>query len=53
MIAPILMAIGMVISNLVEALLPGGGTAGGAACKPLPKDEKVGKNGSGTNLKPW
>ena len=41
-IASILMAIGMVIGVLVEALLfsGGGGAAGGAACKPLPKDEK-------------
>ena len=33
------MAIGMAIGILVEALLPSGGTAGGRACKPLPKDE--------------
>ena len=42
MIAFILTAIGMAISVLVEALLPGGGVAagGGTAGKPLPKDEK-------------
>ena len=38
-IAAILMAIGMAISALVEALLPIGGTATGG--KPMPKDEKV------------
>ena len=41
-ITSILTAIGMAIGVLVEALLPSGrgGTAGGAAHKPLPKDEK-------------
>ena len=40
-IASILMAIGMVIGVLVEALLPGNGGAGGtAASPPPPKDEK-------------
>ena len=38
-IASILMAVGMAVSVLVEALLPGGGTAG-TASKPSPKDEK-------------
>ena len=37
MIASILMAIGMAIGVLVEALLPGGGAVGG---KPPPKDKK-------------
>ena len=41
----ILMAIGMAIGVLVEALLPGGeggegGAAGSAVCKPLPKEEE-------------
>ena len=41
-ITSILTAIGMAIGVLVEALLPSGrgGTAGGAAHKPLTKDEK-------------
>ena len=39
MIASILMAIGMAISVLVEALLPGGGVVGGKPLPP-PKDEK-------------
>ena len=40
-IASILTAIGMAISVLVEALLPGGTMAGGSAVgKPPPKDEK-------------
>ena len=41
-VASVLMAIGMAISVLVEALLPGGegGTLGSEACKPPPKDEK-------------
>ena len=42
-IAAILTAIGMAIGVLVEALLFGGTTgcaAGGAACKPPPKDKK-------------
>ena len=53
-IASILMATGMVISVLVEALLLGGeaGTAGGTALKPPPKDEREQKNGSETKLKP-
>ena len=38
MIASILAAIGMAISVLVEALLPGGG--GAAESPPPPKDEK-------------
>ena len=38
MIASILMAIGMAVSVLVEALLPGSGSDGGGM--PLPKDEK-------------
>ena len=38
-IASILMAIGMAISVLIEALLPGGG-GGTAASPPPPKDEK-------------
>ena len=37
MIASVLMAIGMAIGVLVEALLPGGGVVGG---NPPPKDEK-------------
>ena len=43
MIASILMANGMAIGILVEALLPGGGTVpgGGEAHRPLPEDEKV------------
>ena len=39
MIASILMAIGMAIGVLVEALLPGGRIEGGEG-KPPPKDEK-------------
>ena len=39
MIASILTAIGMAISVLVEALLPGGGGVEGAGGKPPPKDE--------------
>ena len=39
-IASILMAIGMVIGVLVEALLPGGGGAAAASGGPPPKDEK-------------
>ena len=43
------MAIGMAISMLVEALLPGrGGTASG---KPLPKEEKHGKEWLRNELK--
>ena len=40
MIASILMAIGMAIGLLVEALLPGGGGATASGGKPPPKDEK-------------
>ena len=42
MIASILMAIGMAIGVLVEALLPGGGGGGAAASggEPPPRDEK-------------
>ena len=41
-IASILMAMGMAIGVLVEALLPGGAaTASGGGGKPLPKDEEV------------
>ena len=39
-IASILMAIGMAIGVLVEALLPGGGTATASGGEPPPKDEK-------------
>ena len=39
-IAPILMAIGMAIGVLVEALLPGGGGAISGGGEPPPKDEK-------------
>ena len=40
-ITSILMAIGMAINVLVQALLPGGTVAvGGTVGKPLPKDEK-------------
>ena len=39
-IASILMAIGMAIRVLVEALLPGGGTATASGGEPPPKDEK-------------
>ena len=39
-IASILMAIGMAIGVLVEALLPGGGGAAAASGGPPPKDEK-------------
>ena len=58
-IASILMAIGMAIGVLVEALLPGasgGGdaaTASGGGGEPPPKDQKRSKNGLETNLKPW
>ena len=46
-IASILMAIGLAIGVLIEALLPGGGGVGTAASggEPLPKDEK--------SLKEW
>ena len=40
MIASILMAIGMAIRVLVEALLPGGGAAASGGGEPPPKDEK-------------
>ena len=53
MIASALTAIRMAISVLVEALLPGGGGTVALGGKPPPKDERVQKNGSGTNLKPW
>ena len=39
-IASILMAIGMAIGVLVEALLPGGGAASASGGEPPPKDEK-------------
>ena len=39
-IASILMAIGMAIGVLVEALLPGGGAAALGGGEPPPKDEK-------------
>ena len=39
MITSILMAIGLAIGVLIEALLPGGGGAGSAASPPVPKDE--------------
>ena len=39
-IASILMAIGMAIGVLVEALLPGGGGAAASGREPPPKDEK-------------
>ena len=39
-IASILMAIGMAIGALVEALLPGGGGAAASGGEPPPKDEK-------------
>ena len=39
-IASILMAIGMAIRVLVEALLPGGGAISGGGGSPPPKDEK-------------
>ena len=39
-IASILMAIGMAIGVLVEALLPGGGAAASGGGEPPPKDEK-------------
>ena len=48
-ITSILMAIGMVIGVLVEALLPGGGTVAGG--KPLPKDEKGAKEWLRNRLK--
>ena len=47
-IASILMAIGMAISVLAEALLPGGGVVGG---KPSPKDEKDAKEWLRNKLK--
>ena len=54
MIASIIMAIGMAISVLVEALLLDGGrtgsvsAAGGSLCQRMKR-----VNESGTNLKPW
>ena len=50
-VTSILMAIGMAIRVLVEALLPGGGAMTSGGGEP-PKDEKGLKNGLGTNLKP-
>ena len=59
-IASILMAIGMAIGVLVEALLPGSGGAAAASGGGEPKDEKGLKEWiniltslQGTNLKPW
>ena len=49
MIASILMAIGMAIGVLVEALLPGGGVVGGKP--PPPKDEKGAKEWLRNKLK--
>ena len=49
MIASILMAIGMAIGVLVEALLPGGG--GTVASPPPPKDEKGAKEWLRSKLK--
>ena len=45
-IASILMAIGMAIGVLVEALLSGGGGGGGTVASPLPPNNKQG-------LKEW
>ena len=39
-IASILTAIGMAMGVLVEALLPGGGSAAASGGEPAPKDEK-------------
>ena len=50
-IASILMAIGMAIGVLVEALLPGGGAASGGGGKPPPKDEASLKEWIRTKLK--
>ena len=52
-IASILMAIGMAIGVLVEALLPGGGaaTASGGGGEPPPKDEKGSKGWIRNKLK--
>ena len=52
-IASILMAVGMTIGVLVEALLLGGGAAVASGGEPPPKDEKGLKNGLGQNLKRW
>ena len=52
-IASILMAIGMAIGVLVEALLPGGGGAVTSGGEPPPEDEAGQKNGLGLNLKLW
>ena len=41
MIASVLMAIGMAIGVLIEALLPGGGGTTSGDGGPPPKDEKV------------
>ena len=52
-IASILMAIGMAIGVLTEALLPGGrGATASEGGEHPPKDEAGLKNGLGTNLKP-
>ena len=50
-IASILMAIGMAIGVLVEALLPGGGVAISGGGEPPPKDEKGLKEWVRSNLK--
>ena len=50
-IASILMAIGMAIGVLVEALLPGGGGAISGGGEPPPKDEKVLKEWVRSKLK--
>ena len=50
-IASILMAIGMAISVLVEALLPGGGGTMASGGEPPPKDEKGLKEWIGSKLK--
>ena len=51
-IASVFTAIGMAISVLFEALLPGGGDAVGGE-PPPPKDEKGVKEWLRKNLKPW
>ena len=51
MIASILMAIGMDISVLVEALFPGGGGTAALGGKSLPKDEKGAKEWLRNKLK--
>ena len=52
MIASILMAIGMAISVLIEALLPGGGGTVASGGEPLPKDKKGLKEWIRNKLKP-